>query len=546
MFPTDDDIEQLLTEAENLLQELKPNDALQVLERARRLEPRHAWMLLFRGVALAQLGQVEEAVKELLSAADEHPEDVDIQVDAARHLCLIEEYQDALICADRALAHAQDDAMAHAVRGEALEHLGRLAQAVPEREEALALDPTDSDNRYSLAVGLCDLGRYPQALEVATPLFAEFPDDPDILRLHGACLSYLGRHAEAMGKWAELERLEGVTPNLLHNRASTLDALGRFEEALTTIEEAIDLEPELAVNFYTRGMIHEHQGEEAPALQDYLEALSIDPNHLETAMNLVEVAPLVSAGDLSDAQARLHVLMGDHPRAAVLRYAAGRLQLEAGEFAAAMKLLESAVRCDPALGVGWYTLSMISGMMGNFATAVASADRALRFFPDDVSLWLNRAKALQELKRYPEAMEAYDRAIQLAPQEHLAWLQLGRLLLLDLDRVADARGALKMAARLAPEDDNVTWLLALCALRLGREDEAGDAIARLLAKDPHHLWGRLLNAMYHSQQGQLDAAFADLDIVAEHGYDLSVLSAEPLFGPLRADPRFAMVFAKAK
>ena len=98
-------------------------------------------------------------------------------------------------------------------------------------------------------------------MTAAQPLFTQFPDDPDILRLHGACLSYLEHHEEALSKWAELERLEGVNTNLLHNRASTLDALGRREEALATISEAMRMSRKAAMNYYTRGMIHEHAGD---------------------------------------------------------------------------------------------------------------------------------------------------------------------------------------------------------------------------------------------------------------------------------------------
>jgi tetratricopeptide (TPR) repeat protein len=279
---------------------------------------------------------------------------------------------------------------------------------------------------------------------------------------------------------------------------------------------------------------------------DYLEALTQDPHHLESAMNLVEMAPLIGSGLVAEAQSRLHVLQGDHPHEAVLRYASGRLALEQGNFATALRQLESAVRCDPHLGVGWYTLSMLCSMMGEFAASASAADRALRYFPDDTSLWLNRAQAMQEQKLYAEAMASYDQAINLAPYDSLPWLQLGRLLLLDLDRVADARGALREAHRLSPDDDNIIWLLALCALRLGREDEAATEIAKLLSKDPSHLWGRLLRAMLNAQQQDPDAAFADLAVVVSLGYDVSVLSAEPLFAQLKSDARFAGMFAKKR
>ena len=217
----DHEIDKLLTQAEALLQADKPSEALNLLDRARKLQPRHAWTLLFRGVALGQLGRLEEAIEQLITAADDNSGDIDIQVDTARYLSLLEQQQDGLVCAQRAIELDATDVGAHNIYAEILEYLGRTAEAVEPRETAITLDPDDQDNRYHLSLDLCEVGRYQDAFEVAASLIEEYPDDPDIVRLHGACLSYLNRHQEALAVWALLERLEGVTPNLLHNRAST-------------------------------------------------------------------------------------------------------------------------------------------------------------------------------------------------------------------------------------------------------------------------------------------------------------------------------------
>ena len=430
MTPYDNEIDQLLTQAEALLQDEKPIEALALLDRARKLQPRHAWTMLFRGVALGQLGRVDEAVTHLIAAADENNQDIDIQVDTARHLSLLGQYQDAIICAERGVALDDGDAGAHAIYGEVLERLGRFTEAVPHREQALTLDPEDVDSRYFLAVNLCDLGRYEEAYALAEPLVEDFSDDPDILRLHGACLSYVGRHHDALSRWAELERLEGVTANLLHNRASTLDVLGLRDEALQTINEAIALEPELAMNYYTRGMIQEHRADDAAAIDDYLAAMERDADHLDAVINLVELAATMET--VTPVIARIDALLEQTPESAKLLYARGRLLMEAGELERGTQSIESAVRHEPALGIGWYTLTMLYGMTGNFEEAVVASEHALRAFDDDAGLWFNRGLALNDLRRYAEAMECYDRAIALAPDDDMPWLQLGRLLLFDL------------------------------------------------------------------------------------------------------------------
>ncbi len=530
------DIDQLLTQVEALLQDERPVEALDLIERARRLEPRHAWMMLFRGVALGQLGRIDEAVDQLIAAADEHTDDIDIQVDTARHLSLFGQAQDALICANRAIAIDAEDEGAHAVLGEVLERLGRISEAVPSRELALLGDPDDADSRYYLAVDLCDLGRYQEAYEVAEPLFGEFADDADIVRLHGACLSYLGRHTDALIKWAELERLEGVTPNLLHNRASTLDVLGRHEEALATIDEAVLAEPDVAVNYYTRGMINEHLERNGDAIEDYLIALAYDHEHIEAAINLVELAAAIDAVDTT--LVRVNRLLDAEPSSAKLAYARGRLEMEAGEFVTGQEHIEEAVRREPQLAVGWYTLSILYAVTGNPEKAVNAADRALLEFPDDPGLWLNRGQALHDLKRYPEAMDCYDKAAVLAPDDGIPWFHLGRLLLLDLERPQDARGVLREALRLTPDNDSAAWMLALCYLRLGQTAEAEQELQRLMVGYPDHLWGRLVQAALHAQRGEIDDAFTNLRIATEQGYDTRLLLHEPLFEPLWADPRF--------
>ncbi|MHB9108316.1 MAG: tetratricopeptide repeat protein [Armatimonadota bacterium] len=544
MMNFENEIDQLLTQAEALLQDQQAEEALSLLNRVSVLEPNHAWAQLFRGVALGQLGRQDEAIEQLLFAADRHPEDIDIQVDVARHLAMLAQYQDAVVCASRATTIDGNDAGGRAVAAEALEHLGRIAEAVPEREMALALDPEDSDSRYYLAVDLCDLGRYADAWQVAEPLFEEYPDDPDIIRLQGACLSYREQHQQALSKWAELERLEGLSPNLLHNRASTLDALGLHEEALATINEAIAIEPETGINYYTRGMIHEHSGNPAPAVDDYLLALQYDPEHIDAAINLVEVAPSVKA--VPQVYSRINTMLAKQPTNAKLLYVLGRVKMELGDLLGAQQTLEDAVCREPRLSIGWYTLSMLYTISGDPESALRAADRALQDFPDDPGIWLNRGQALEELRRYHEAMECYDRAVELEPEDGAPWFHLGRLLLLDLERPAGARGALKEALRLQPENDTLMWLLALCHMRLGQPDDAVREIRGLLSRYPDHPWGRVLRATWHAQRGDMDAAFADLRIATSQGYDVRLLFDEPLFKPLWSDPRFQATFSSLR
>ncbi len=537
----ENEIDQLLTKAEELLQEDKAVEALSLLERAHKLEPHHGWIMLFRGVALGQLGQLEEAVEQFLSSADGNLDDIDIQVDAARHLSLLEQYQDAIICADRAIKLDASDAGGQAIYSEILERMGRIEEAVPYREQALLLDADDIDSRYYLAVDLCELGRHQEASQVSQSLVDNFGDDPDVIRLHGACLSYSGNHQDALACWAELERIEGITPNLLHNRASTLDVIGLREEALATINEAIELEPDLALNYYTRGMINEHYNDEVAAIEDYLEAIARDPEHLDAIMNLVEIA--VAADVEAAVLERIDHLLEITDNAAKLLYARGRLLMELDELSQGKTAIEMAVQREPSLSVAWFSLTVLYGMEGDLEASVQASAQALHFFADDPVLWLNRGLALHDLRRYPEALECYDHAAQLEPTDAVPWLQIGRMMLLDLERPSDARGALKEVLRLQPKNQSASWMLALCLLRMERTEEAANELQKLLADDPDYLWGRLVRAAFHAQRKAIEDALQDLAVAVAQGYDVRLLQNEPLFKPLWKESRFKTLVA---
>ena len=539
MTPFDPDIEEMLSQAEALLQDQRPIEALSLLDRAGKLAPRHAWATLYRGVALGQLGKVDEAIAMLLSAADNHPDDLDIQIDSAWHMTLLDFPQDALVTIERALKLDTHDSGAVLVYAEILERLNRITEAVNVREEQLLRHPEDEENRLLLAMDMCDTGRYSEALELACPLISANPQDPDIVRLHGACLSYQGNHEEAAVLWEKLEALEGPTQNLLHNRACTLDALLRHEEALEIIDLAIEKEPETALNHFTRGMINEHLGKLELAVIDYLNAITRDHDFMDAVVNLAEVAEhcqMVSA-TLVCVEELLTEQPADEPPCAVLLYARGLLLLQMNRVDDARVTIEEAVRCEPDLGYAWHTLSIIYQMHGESELLIMATERALRTIPDDGELLTMRGMAFTDCERYADALECFDTIMRINPEDPEPLIQMGRIFLNNLGRTSDARAVLRGALQLEPRNHQALWMLALCHLRLGELDSAEVLVDCIRANPKQHYYGQFVRAAYHAQKGEIDAAFATI-LEMRNKDDYAYLLQDPLFQPLAVDARY--------
>ncbi len=537
----DPDIEEILSQAEALLQDKRPIEALSLLDRAGKLAPRHAWATLYRGVALGQLDKVDEAVELLLSAADQHADDLDIQIDAAWHLALLDFPQDALVTIERALTLDKHDAGAIAVYAEILERLNRIEEAVRVREDLLLHHPEDEENRLLLAMDLCDCGRYADALNLANPLIKTNPQDADIVRLQGACLSYQGNHEAAAELWEKLEALEGQTQNLLHNRACTLDALLQHEEALYTINLAIAREPDEAINYFTRGMINEHLEKQDKAVDDYLKALQYDHDFIDTVVNLAEVAQWCGRVPYAlECVDEMLIDKGeDEPPCAVLLYARGLLLLQINEIADARVAIEAAVQREPEIGIAWHTLSIVYQMEANDEGVIIATERALRSFPDDSELLMYRGIAFAGRELFAEALDCFDQLLTLTPDDANPYMQMAQIFLYHLHRYADARAMLRETLRIIPKHRDAYAELILCHLRLGELDVAGKLIKGMHSSVKGQYWDCFLNAALCAQRGKINAAFGHLFRTPAADYQVPAMLMDPLFQPLAHDERFA-------
>ena len=121
----------------------KHEEALRVLDFVLAADPGHRLALLSRADALNQMYRSQEARDLLLagSAAFEVDRDAEYHLSLANSHWGSGEHSLALAGADRALALGLAGPDSHLVRGKALYHLGRFAEAIEALEKVLALDP---------------------------------------------------------------------------------------------------------------------------------------------------------------------------------------------------------------------------------------------------------------------------------------------------------------------------------------------------------------------------------------------------------------------
>jgi Tfp pilus assembly protein PilF len=186
-------------------------------------------------------------------------------------------------------------------------------------------------------------------------------------------------------------------------------------------------------------------------------------------------------GDVSEAQ-RLQA------RAA---YEAGTAAMHQRQFAQALTSLRQANLLDPNVPMYRNDLARVLLILGRPDLALTEARRAIELDPDYADAHINAGIALAEQRQWNEAVVEYEKAIR-SPRlftPDIAYQNLG-IALFNLQRYAEAEGALRFAINLDSQMDSAWYHLGLVLLASKRTAEARQAFQRARELGPNSPFGQ--------------------------------------------------------
>ena len=172
----------------------RPDEALDALDHAIRLDPEHAEAHYNRGTILAELGRSDEGLDALDHAIRLDPEHAEAHYDRGTILAALGRSDEALEALDHAIRLNPDDAGTHYNRGWILGELGRLDEALDALDHAIRLDPEHAEAHYNRGTILAELGRSDEALDAYNHAIRLDPDDAQARALRDEIRKHLGRH----------------------------------------------------------------------------------------------------------------------------------------------------------------------------------------------------------------------------------------------------------------------------------------------------------------------------------------------------------------
>ncbi len=224
-----------------------PELALAVVAQALARWPDERDFWLLKGEVLADLGRDTEALAAYGQAGEGAAEVQLRQGDQARRQG---RWAEALAHYGEALRGGQESGRLHNARGECLDKLGQVPEALEAFRRAAQLEP-------QLAVAYANIGRVNlraerpleavAALERAVELE---PEQAGFWTLLGAAHAKTGKFEPAVDAYQQVVRLQPENIQAWRDRGTALLRLGRFAEGLASYERYLDLDP--PENEYTK------------------------------------------------------------------------------------------------------------------------------------------------------------------------------------------------------------------------------------------------------------------------------------------------------
>ncbi|WP_161602335.1 tetratricopeptide repeat protein [Tautonia marina] len=352
--------ERHLQEAERLLEDGSPIEALQWLDVPAKEPETRPRALLLRARAAIDRGRPSEAVEPLDQIDAEGPLAAETAFWKGRTLMAAGQTLRAAVWFQDALRRRPDQIETLRWLAAASYELGDLSTAIDSLETLTRLQPGDAPAWRTMGLIQKEHAEYEEARDAYQASLKANADQPDVRMELAEVLMELSRHDEAIrlleacrGRVNEPDRLvllarslyevgeradarhhleQGLNavpddPAMLAERARIDLAEGNFSAAVEALDEALGAEPINPDGFYLRSQAHRRLGHPEQADQDL--ARSQELTEVKTA-----ISNLIREADQS-------------PDSAEVRYRLGTLCLELNDSKMAAAWFQAALACDP-------------------------------------------------------------------------------------------------------------------------------------------------------------------------------------------------------
>jgi len=289
------------------------------------------------------------------------------------------------------------------------------------------------------------------------------------------------------------------------------------------------------------------------AIDYFKQAIEQDSNYALAYAGLADshvLLPYFGAGTLQQsippAKAAAQKALELDPTLAEPHSTLGQILYYAFDFSQSKKEFERAIALDPndATAHQWFGNGPLI-VTGEFDRAIAEGKRAVELDPLSLVINTDLAVSYTMARRYSEVIEQFNKILAMDPRFYYARWTFGLALQFD-GQLPEAIAQYKKAAELTDDPFVLAWLAQGYA-KAGQRDEALKLLAQMEELATKRYVGLWSFAIVHLALGEKGKAIDELERAYRERSDpyITFIKVSPLFDPLRGDPRFQALLAKA-
>jgi tetratricopeptide (TPR) repeat protein len=413
---------------------------------------------------------------------------------------------------ERALASAEELVNAYTLLGDVHLSRSRISRAEGAYGAALKLDPKAPGALSGLGEALFRAGRYSEA---QARFEASAQADPDDLAAKvGVAKSklLLERLDEAKDSLTKLREAHPKSVLAAYWHGRVLEALGEREPAATAyrtaIEQKVETDPMLVEAYVALALLENQQGKAEAALATLNAARKRFPRTPAIHRALGEVA--LTQGRYVEAKSEFEQALALNADDLATRFRLGTALRRDGKFDEAVKVFDDVAAVDAEFPGLALERGLLFEAAGKTEEALKQYEGARAKAPDDPDLLLRVGCGYASAGRTKEAEELLRKVLALRPTSAETQHCLGRALLAEGSRLADALRLLERAAELDPHRAEYYLYVGWAANEAGNVAKAQRALDEAIKLDQGLADAYWQRGVLRSRQGAVKDAVSDL------------------------------------
>lgn len=366
------------------LRDEKYKDIISYVDSTLKEKPKMKGLLAYKGRALIELGNNEEAINVLQKAIKLDPSDDGALCNLSWAYYNLGEYEEALKYGKYGMEVNPLDEIILANVGNAYLALGQYDEGIKAYNQAIKINSQYANAFYGRGICYMDTEKYEKAIEDFTAYNELITEDTDGLYNLARAYMYSGDKKKAVEVFDSAIKLDKKDLSLYIGKGQALDGDMKYEEAMKCYEYVIQADPEYFDGYFNIGASYYEQGKYKESIKAFQRAIDINKVNSTTYAWMAKV--YIAQKDYEKAIEYCDRGISINKRDAFVYNTKSTILYQLEDYDGALAAAKMAIELDNYYEDAYISAASALYRQNNFEEGIKIVEDAMKLFPDSIDV----------------------------------------------------------------------------------------------------------------------------------------------------------------